>query len=156
NTPATLSDYATTVPNGQEMILEALVRATMPTYSLVRKADSVYGTPPSAGPVPQFDQTFLVNGTPQNAFEYSDWNNNVFSASTVGGWLARQLVTQNAGPTIPQGLQYAPSIEYLNANGERWFAWLSGGSFLAQRAAVSLGYGAITTCPNSFLAPNGT
>ncbi len=159
STPAQLSDFAQTVPNGRQMILQALVRAVMPSYSVVRYADPVYGAPPSAGPVLPFDQKFVVNGTTQNTFYYTDWNGNTFNASVVGGWLVRQLTYQSptSPVTIPQGLQYAPGIEYQAANQERWFAWLSGGSFLAQRAAVQLTSSGLTIeCPGSFLAPNGT
>jgi sugar lactone lactonase YvrE len=160
NTPATLSDYAQTVPNGRQMILQALVRAVMPTYSLVRYADPVFGQPPSTGPYLPSDPTFLVNNSPNptGSFIYSDWNNNLFQASVVGGWLARQLQFKdpNSPVTPPTTLQYAPGIEYTTSTGELWFAWLNNFSFYAQRVALPVGYGTVTSCPGGVIGPNGS
>ena len=65
STPAQLSDFAQTVPNGRQMILQALVRAVMPSYSVVRYADPVYGAPPSAGPVCLLTRSSLSMAPPK-------------------------------------------------------------------------------------------
>ncbi|HEX2736038.1 MAG TPA: MBG domain-containing protein [Polyangiaceae bacterium] len=155
-----LSDYAES-EEGRQLILEALVKSTMPDFLVVR---SIRSKPAGPGPIAATDPTFSVEhmnwlgstGTDvAPAFEYTDWEGTVSRVSVANGW----LVQSKAGSTDPP--LYVPNVSYViphdltstgvttGVNPEHWRAWLDHGKFLAQRESVRVGLGYVTRAYNS-------
>ena len=101
---------------------------------------------PSNTPLPAHqspDLNFAI--TPQTAsatqytgtLQYRDWNNNIWSAETSGGWFVR---TCAQGPTSTASCQPATSIigslRYLDWSGVQWTAVRVGSYFVAVKAQV--------------------
>ena len=176
-TRATLHDYAQDT-GGRQLILEALVRSTMPDYLASRSTDPNYGIVPAPGPVAPTDPRFSIvslgntTGTISNTFNSLDyWTGSTSTTSIANGWLVQSQVpsgSNNQGPLLR-----TPVLNYQTAgavcvdqacsniraiNPEIWRAWLDGYNFHSQRIAVIAGTGSVTNprnaCPG-FLDPTG-
>ena len=162
--------------DGRALILAALVKSTMPDYSVDRITDPTYGSAPAAGPAAATDPIFNTAnpanpaGTAGNSFLTYDWDHQgVASTSVRNGWFVQ---TRDNGPQ-----RYTPDIDYLEGGGttscapdsctvtlgvyERWRTWLDGSNFLSERIGVEDGdanvnEGVNAGCGSSgFLLPSG-
>jgi hypothetical protein len=167
----TLQQYAQD-SNGRQLILDALIKSTMPDFIVARLTDPTYGTAPSAGPVLASDPTFMGGAnTPASSFTSTDWSGSTGTTSVANGWFVLSANTSN-GPG-PQ--HYTSNIPYLTPNAisssgggtititpvnvEQWRAWLDGNNFLAQRAGIQVGFGhvedAVNACPTVIVGGSG-
>jgi len=168
----TLPQYAQD-PNGRQLILDALIKSTMPDYIVARLGDPTYGSAPSAGPVVLSDPNFAQGSHPPTAsFTSTGWSGNSNTASVADGWFVMSANTS----TGPGALRYTSNIPYLTPsalnstvggtttitpiNVEQWRAWLDGQNFLAQRAGIQAGFGqvedAVNACPTVVVGGGGS
>jgi hypothetical protein len=154
----TVSEYAQSA-EGRNLILESLIKSTLPDFIVARLGDNTVGTAPSAGPLTPTDPRFTQGNsvTPLGSFVYTDWVGTVSRGSVGNGWFV------SAADSTSDGLRYSPSLPYLTpksqGNVEQWRAWLDGTNFLAQRESVRVGDAhveeAFNSCP-TLLVGTGT
>src|SRR5262249_5175190 len=134
---------------GRALILDALVKSTMPDFIVDRLADPAFGRALSAGPVVPTDPHFIQNAHPAaGSFATTDWSGSGYTTSVANGWYVTSASANNGqGP-----LRFTSNVTYLTPssisstvggvttitpiNVERWRAWLDGNNFLAQRAGI--------------------
>ena len=170
-TAETLQQYAQD-SSGRQLILDSLIKSTMPDFIATRFADPIYATSPSAGPVAPTDPSFMRDANPPApSFTFTDWSGNSDTTSVANGWFVLSATTSN-GPG-PQ--RYTSNLPYLTPNAisstvggtttitpvnvEQWRAWLDGNNFLAQRAGIQIGFGhvedAVNACPTVIVGGSG-
>ena len=146
-----LADYAASA-HGRSLILDAVVKSTLPTFLATRLSDASAAASnrvlPASLPDSDFGNEPLVFqvtndaiGTATSAsFGLYDWHGMCGQNQTCDGplfarihdgWLVEQRIGTDAG-------RYVPRIEYLASDG-LWRAWLDGSKFLAERVAVYAG-----------------
>ena len=87
NSGKTLNNYAQSA-EGRDLILERLMKSTMPDFLVARLGDNTAGTAPSAGPLTTSDPRFTQGNsvTPSGSFVYTDWAGTVSRVSVANGW----------------------------------------------------------------------
>jgi hypothetical protein len=128
----TITEFAQSA-DGRFLILESLLKSTMPDFLVARLGDGAFGTPPSAGPVAPSDPLFTQgnSATPLSSFAVLDWAGTGSFVSVANGWFVLQASGSN--------LRYSSSLPYKTSNFEQWRAWLDGPNFLAVRQSVQVG-----------------
>jgi hypothetical protein len=170
-TAETLQQYSQD-SNGRQLILDALIKSTMPDFIATRIADPIYAAAPSAGPVAPTDPSFTRDANPPGpSFTFTNWSGFSETTSVANGWFVMSAATSN-GPG-PQ--RYTSNLPYLTppsisstvdgtitttpVNVEQWRAWLDGNNFLAQRAGIQIAFGhiedAVNACPTVIIGGSG-
>jgi len=112
-----LTTYSDTL--GAQKLMHTLYRFTMPDH-------------PSSAPLPSHqttDRNFVVeNTTSLTSFittptlTFRDWNNNQWSLTTAGNWLAGTCTSSSTPSTCVTPTSFNASFRYLDATGAKWTA----------------------------------
>jgi hypothetical protein len=128
-------------------LLDALIRSTMPDFSVNRLNDPRFVPAPS-GPAQLSDPVFTIEGDGPTAVT-SSFRVSGRSDTTKGSFPAVESVQVSGGWfTHGGGPYYSSKLDYVNRSGEYWRAWLDGPAFLQERWGVPVGTGAVGDATN--------